>query len=140
MVSYKQIYDKAIYRAPFLLAVLFLLVSWLSLILVPHEANASQLSSRSLTQVTGQPSTSGTYKYTFTYVSSSSAIQSIKFVACTTATATYGLASTSAVTGCTVPTGININGGSQSGTVGGTWTNTTSFSRDATGAANCNPA
>ncbi|HSX32445.1 MAG TPA: hypothetical protein VLF43_04225 [Candidatus Saccharimonadales bacterium] len=129
------------YSAILLFVCFFVAGSGLLLLWVPQQASAAQLTSRSLSISSGKPSDTGVkYTYSFTYVSSASAIQSIKFVACTTAIDTYGRASISTVSGCSVPTGININQGSQFGSVGGSWTNTTSFSRDGTGAGNCNPA
>ncbi len=120
---------------------LVLIASALLPVVLSRNASASQLTSRSLTISSGKPSQTGVnYTYSFTYVSSASAIQSIKFVACSTAIGTYGLGSATSVAGCTVPTGININQGSQNGSLSGSWTNTTAFSRDAVGAGNCDPA
>lgn len=110
-------------------------------LLTPRSATAAQLTSRSLTISSGVPSaTSVNYTYGFTYVSSASAIQSIKFVACTTAVDTYGRAASSSTSGCTAPSGMNINQGTQQGTLGGSWTNTTAFTRDTSTIGNCAPA
>jgi hypothetical protein len=112
-----------------------------AILLSGQKAGASQLTSRYLQISSAKPSaTSVNYTYGFTYVSSGSPIQSIKFVACTTALGTYGLASTSSTSGCTAPTTLNINQGTQQGSVGGSWTNTTSFSRDTSNTGFCNPA
>lgn len=129
------------YTTVLLFTSVVLVGSGLLLLWLPQKANAAQLTSRSLSITSGVPGgTSVKYSYTFTYVSSASAIQSIKFVACSTAIGTYGRASSPSLSGCTVPTGININQGSQDGSLTGSWTNTTSFTRDAAGAGNCDPA
>lgn len=121
----------------FAVLILFLLPFMLS---GPTHVSASQLTSRKLQISSAIPGgTTVTYTYTFTTVTAA-AIQSVKFVACTTATGTYGLGSTASTAGCTAPTSQVINAGSQVGTLGGTWTNTTAFSRDATGASFCTPA
>jgi hypothetical protein len=132
---------KHLFRIPILLTVLILLSSAAApLLLLGGHAKAAQLTVRSLSISSGQSAaTSVIYTYGFTTVTVGS-IQSLKFVACTTATATYGFASTASTTGCTAPTGLNINGASvaQQGT--NTFTTTTAFARDGTGGGNCTPA
>lgn len=120
-----------------LIAVLLLFV--LPYIMIgPSHAGAAQLTGRSLQISNAQPGGTATYTYTFT--PTAGAIQSIKFVACTLATGTYGLASTASTTGCVSPTSININqAGSQ--TYGGTWTNSTpNFTRTVATTGFCTPA
>lgn len=122
-----------------ILCLVLILALGITPLLMSQKAGASQLTARSLTATSGVPGgTSVKYTYGFTYVSSASAIQSIKFVSCTTALATY--AGVAACTGAAAPTGQTINAGSQVGTVGGSWTNTTGFTRDAVGAGGCTPA
>jgi hypothetical protein len=77
------------------------------------------------------------YSYAFT-TATAGAVQSIKFVACTTAFQTYGRDASSATTGCTAPAGMNINQGTQQGTNG--FGNTTSFSRVTSTTGACAPA
>jgi hypothetical protein len=119
--------------------IIFLAFSWL-LPMVSQQAHALQITQRSLTLSSGVPSATGTtWTYTF-QTATSSALQSIKFVVCTTAVATYGLASTSATTGCTAPaTGNLVNQGTQQGTLTGSWTNTTGFTRTTSTTGNCAP-
>jgi hypothetical protein len=120
--------------------IIFLTFSWL-LPMVTQKANALQITQRSLTLSSGVPSATGTnWTYTF-QTATSSALQSIKFVVCTAAVNTYGLASTSATTGCTAPpTGNLVNQGTQQGTLTGAWTNTTGFTRTTSTTGNCAPA
>ncbi len=109
--------------------VLILAISSLLPLLTMTQTQAAQLTSRSLTLSSAVASaTNVIYTYGFTYVSSASAIQSIKFEACTTVVGT-----------CTAPTGMNINQGTQQGTLGGSWTNTTSFTRTG-GSGSCTAA
>lgn len=133
---------EAIWGRLLYLAVGFLLLAAALLpSVVPRHAKAAQLTSRFVQLSSAVPSgTSVNYTFGFTYVSSASAIQSIKFVACTTAVDTYGRASSSSTSGCTAPTSMNINQGTQQGTVGGSWTNTTGFTRTTSTTGNCAPA
>jgi hypothetical protein len=127
----------SLYRVPLFFVCLIFASMWLVPVFVPNAANAAQLTVRSLTLQSAVPSAT-TQTWTFGFTSqTSAAIQGIKLVACTTAVGTYGLASTSAVTGCTVPTGININTGVL--TPGTGWNTATAFTRSAAGSANCNP-
>jgi len=98
---------------------------------------AGQITSRSLTISSGVPSATGvTYTFTFTPAATSQ-IQSMKFIACTTAVDTYPTA-----TSCTPPNGMTAAGDgfsnaafdSQSGFQGAT-----NFAIDA-GANDCTPA
>jgi hypothetical protein len=143
MKNFSQLQLKSFRRVEYIAIALLLTFVWLipAILLSSERAGASQLTSRFLRISSAVPSgTSVQYTYGFTYVSSASAIQSIKFVACTTALGTYGQASTSSTTGCTAPTGLNINQGTQQGTVGGSWTNTTGFTRDTSTIGFCAPA
>ena len=102
------------------------------------KAVTGQLTLRSLALSSGVPSATGvTYSYAFTTATAGS-IQSMKFVACTTAFQTYNREGSTSTSGCTAPTGMNINLGSQQGT--NTFTNTTSFSRVTSTSGNCTPA
>jgi hypothetical protein len=105
------------------------------------EVNAAgQITNRSLSLSTAiSNETNVTYTYTFQIAAGASPLQSIKFVACTSAAQTYGLGGTSATTGCTAPTGLNINQGTQQGSLSGSWTNTTGFSRVTSTTGNCAP-
>jgi hypothetical protein len=100
------------------------------------NANAvGQLTSRSLAISSAVPSGTGV-KYTYTFTQPTvGTIQSIKFVACTTATSTY--AGSAACTGGAVPGGMTIQAGSQVGSLSGNWQSTTAFSRDAVGSNGC---
>ncbi len=110
-------------------AILLVAISSLLPFMAVTQTQAAQLTSRSLTLSSALASATGvTYTYGFTYVSSGSAIQSVKFEACTTVVGT-----------CTGPTAININQGTQQGTLGGSWTNTTSFTRSVGGGGGCTP-
>lgn len=130
-------------RKPFTGAVLFftalvLMVSWLMPVLFPAQAQAAQLTLRSVTLSSGVPGKTGVnYSYAFT-TATAGTVQSIKFVACTTAFATYNRGGSSLTTGCTAPSGMNINQGTQQGTNG--FTTTTAFSRVTSTTGNCAPA
>jgi hypothetical protein len=122
-----------------LFVVIFLVTSSiLPLMLGTAKAATGQLTVRSLALSSGIPSATGvTYSYSFTTATAAS-VQSIKFVACTTAFQTYSRDSSSATTGCVAPTTMNINQGSQSGTNG--FNNTTAFARVTSTTGNCAPA
>jgi hypothetical protein len=125
-------------RFLYLAAVLVVAVSGGVPLLSSRHASAAQLNSRSLTISSAVPGgTNVTYSYAFTTQTGATPIQSIKFIACTTAVDTYGRASSASTTGCTAPTGLNINQGTQQGT--NTFTNTTAFARNASGAGFCTP-
>lgn len=129
---------KPIRGAVLLFTALLLLISWLLPLMFPGRAEAAQLTIRSLTLSSAVPSATGvTYTYGFTTATAGS-IQSMKFVACTSAFQTYNRASANTTTGCTAPTGMNINQGTQQGT--NTFGNTTSFSRVTSTTGNCAPA
>jgi len=131
---------KAFRRLFFITVCLSLCLSWLSPILVREVSAAGQITNRSLSLSTAISAQTGvTYTYTFQIAAGASPLQSIKFVACTSAAATYGLGGTSATTGCTAPTGLNINQGTQQGTLSGSWTNTTGFTRVTSTTGNCAP-
>jgi hypothetical protein len=115
-----------------------LFFSWLTPLMVGHAEALGQLTTRSLTLGSGVPGgTSVTYSYAFTTATAGS-IQSLKFVACTTAFQTYNRGSTNLTTGCTAPSGMNINQGTQQGTNG--FGTTTAFSRVTSTTGNCTPA
>jgi hypothetical protein len=97
------------------------------LFMLTTPASAAQITSRSVTITTSKAS-AATVQYTYGFSpATAAAIQSIGFQACTTPLGT-----------CTSPGGtISMNAGSQVGTVGGSWTNTTGFTRDAAGAGGC---
>jgi hypothetical protein len=102
------------------------------------KADAAQLTVRSLSLSSGvSGATSVTYSYAFTTATAAS-VQSIKFVACTTAFQTYSRAGGTSTAGCTAPNSMNINQGTQSGTNG--FGNTTSFARVTSTTGNCAPA
>lgn len=111
------------------------------LLFMTGEASASgQLTQRSLTLSTAQASaTNVSYTFTFNNVSTT-AIKGLKFIACTTATSTYGGGNTCAGSGA-APTGMSFSAGpaafvSQTGFAD----NGISFARDATGGNYCTPA
>lgn len=111
--------------------------AWLAPLFFPPKASAAQLTVRSLSLSSAVPGGTGvTYSYSFTTATAAS-VQSIKFVACTTAFATYGRSGSTSTTGCTAPTGMNINQGTQQGTNG--FGNTTAFSRVGSTSGNCAP-
>lgn len=113
-------------RLSFILVAATLIVPALTL-LSARQSDAAQITLRSLTLSSGIPSATGvTYSYAFTLPSNTN-VQSMQFQACTTPVGT-----------CTVPTGQNINQGSQQGTNG--FSSTTAFTRDATGGGGCTPA
>jgi hypothetical protein len=117
---------------------LVMFVSWLTPLMAGRASAAGQLTQRSLALSSAKPgATSVQYTYTFTQPTVGN-IQSIKFVACTSAFQTYaGVASCGGASN--VPTGLSIQAGSQVGTLSGNWQDTTGFTRDATGANNCQP-
>lgn len=102
-----------------------------------------QILNRSLTLSSAVPgNTSTTYTFTFTphdYTADTPAgtqqtIQSMKFVACTTAVGSYPGGT------CTAPTGMDVSTAAF-GSLGGTWQGTTAFTVDGTGVAGkCDPA
>jgi hypothetical protein len=108
-------------------AAIVLAVSVVFPFLSSRQALAAQLTSRSLQLSTGVPSaTSVQYTFTFT-VASTSAVQGLKFQACTTAVGT-----------CTAPSGLSFSSatfGTQSG-----WQGATNFAVDGTGANDCTPS
>lgn len=121
-----------------LLVALALILSALTPVLLPREANAAQLTSRSLTTSSGVPdATAQTYTYGFTTVTTA-AIQSVKFIMCTTATGTYSGGSCTAPTGCTGGGNNCLNAGTEASRSG--WTNATTFARNGTGGGGCTPA
>ncbi len=95
-----------------------------------NNVSAAQITSRSVTISTSKVSATGVqYIYGFS-PATAAAIQSVGFQACTTPLGT-----------CTSPGGtVSMNAGSQVGTVGGSWANTTAFTRDAVGAGGCTSA
>jgi hypothetical protein len=111
-------------------AILALAVSWLAPAFTPM-ASALQITTRSLTLSSAQPSATGvTYSYAFSLPSNAN-VQAMRFQACTTAVGGTG--------GCLAPAGLNINQGSQQGA--NTFSSTTTFTRDATGNTGfCDPA
>lgn len=111
------------------------------LVFMTGEASAAgQLTQRSLTLSTAQASaTNVTYTFTFNNVSTT-AIKGLKFIACTTATSTYGGGNTCTGSGV-APTGMSFSAGpaafvSQTGFAD----NGISFARDGTGGNYCTPA
>ncbi len=88
------------------------------------SASAATITQRSLKIGSAIVSTSNTYTYSLV-PGTASAIQGLKFQACTTALGT-----------CTAPSGISFSSAG-GGTVGGSWTNATNFTTDASGANDC---
>ncbi len=135
-------FKKHLYKVPMFFVIFILAFSWLVIALVPNSVSANQFSPRSLSIASGVPGATSNWTYTFTPFTNgetATAIQSFKFVACTTALGTYGVGSTTSYPNCTAPTGLSINAGTQQGTVGGSWTNTTGFTRTTSTTGNCNP-
>lgn len=92
--------------------------------LFSSQVQAAQLTSRSLTLSTAVVSQSSvSYTFGFT-LGTTSAVQGLKFQACTTALGT-----------CTAPTGLSFSSRTFSTQTG--WTNATNFAVDATGANDC---
>ena len=107
---------------------LVLVMSALLPVIFSRDANAAQLTLRSLTLSSGVPgATSQTYTYGFTMATAGQDVNSIKLEACT-----------AAVGACGAPTGLDIDAGSQASQSG--WENTNAFARNATGDASCVPA
>lgn len=129
---------KPLRGAVLLFTSLVLLVSWMMPLMFPAQAQAAQMTLRSLTLSSGVPAKTGVvYDYAFT-TATASAVQSVKFVACTSAFATYNRGGGTSTAGCTAPTGMNINQGTQQGTNG--FGTTTAFSRVTSTSGNCTPA
>lgn len=109
--------------------VVFVSCAWMLPVLQGTAFAATGLVSRSLNISSGQSAATGvTYTYSFT-TQNASAIQSIKFVACTTAVDTYNLGGGTGTGTCTAPNLQNINLGTQASatfTNAGGWTRTTS--------------
>ena len=94
------------------LALACLLIAGISLVpvLVPRTASAAgQLATRSLTMTTAQPSTSTTYKFTFTVVATST-VQSLKIQFCQTA-----VGACTGTAGTTLPTATSAAWAAQNG-------------------------
>jgi hypothetical protein len=105
-------------RALLLLGSLLILSSGLTPLLNFGDASAAQVTQRSLT--IGSAQTSASTTYTFAFVpNTSSAIQSLKLQACTTA-----------IGACTAPAGISFSTAGVTGTVTG-WTTNTNFTTGA---------
>jgi hypothetical protein len=120
-----------IYRLNAALAIAALLVATLTPLMMGKEVLAyGQITNRTLTTSSGVPSNTGvTYTFTFKTASTTSAIASMKFVACTTAIATYPEGDCSAG----APPGLDLSAatytsGSQAG-----FTDNTAFALDGTG-------
>jgi hypothetical protein len=123
------------YRLYFLTIILFLLsVAYMPFLLSGEASAYGQIRSRALTVSSGVPgATNVTYSFTFT-LASTTQVQSLKFIACTSAVATYPNNTAS----CVGPTGQSFTSaafGSQSG-----WQGATNFGVDNTGANDCTPA
>ncbi len=130
-----------LYVVPLFFVCAILAFSWLFLFW-PSAADANQFSPRSLSMVSGVPGATSNWTFTFTPFTNgetATAIQSFKFVACTTALGTYGVGSTTSYPNCTAPTGLSINQNGPSTSLGGSWTNTTAFTRTTSTTGNCNP-
>lgn len=114
-------------RALLLLLALILLGGGLLPVINAGHAAAAEITSRSLT--IGSAVISASTSYTFSFVPGSTApIQGLEFQACTTALGT-----------CTAPSGLSFSSAA-GGTLTGSWTNSTAFTVDNTGANNCTPS
>lgn len=132
-------FSKHVYKIPLLAACLLVVGAGMAPLWMTHKAEAyNQITDRSLTLSSGVPGKSGvSYSFTFT-VPSTTQVQGLKFIACTSAVATYPGNTAS----CVAPTGFSTAGsgfssvtfGSQSG-----WQGATNFSVDTTGAGDCVP-
>jgi hypothetical protein len=112
-------------RSFFIIQAAVLLIA-IYFMVVLNQANAAQITSRSVTITSGVPSaTSVTYTYGFTLPTAGN-VQSIQFQACTTAVGT-----------CTGPTGQNINLGTEASRSG--WSSATTFTKSA-GGGSCTAA
>jgi hypothetical protein len=125
-------------KATFLLfASLFLILMWISPLIIPQAEAVGQLTSRSLTISSGVPSaTNVTYTFTFT-VAATSQVQGLKFIACTNAIGTYPNGT------CTAPTGMTGAGNGFANAVfssQSSWQGGTNFAVDGTGANDCIPS
>jgi len=138
MKKNRSLFKGKIYRLYFMAIAAFLaLVALAPIWLTPSASALGQITTRSLTLSSGVPSaTNVTYTFSFT-VASTSQVQGMKFIACTTAVGTYPGGT------CTAPTGMTGAGNgfsnaafsSQSG-----WQGATNFAVDSTGANDCTPA
>jgi hypothetical protein len=107
-------------RTGYLGIVLIVAFASLLTVMLSRNAEAAQITARSVTISSGVPSaTSVTYTYGFTLPTAGN-VQSIQFQACTTAVGT-----------CTGPTGQNINLGTEASRSG--WSNATTFTKSAGG-------
>ena len=111
-------------RALLVLITLVLTGGGLAPLLSIGDVSAATISQRSLNIGTAVISASTTYTYSFV-PATSSAIQSLKFQACTTP-----------IGSCTAPTGLSFSGAGSTGTVSGGWTTSTNFTTGA-GSNNC---
>jgi hypothetical protein len=130
----KQSVRRQVSKVPLLLAATLVLAASALPFLVPRQANAyGQITTRSLTVSSGVPSkTNVSYSFTFT-IPSTTMVQSLKFIACTSAVTTYP----GNTAGCTAPTGMSLSTAAfvnQSG-----WQGATNFAVDNTGANDCTP-
>jgi hypothetical protein len=133
-------FSKHVYKVPLLMAILLIVGASLVPFVVARKASAyNQITSRSLTISSGVPGATGvSYSFTFT-VPSTTQVQGLKFIACTTAVSTYP----GNGAGCTAPTGFSAGGGGFSGVTFGSqsgWQGATNFAVDATGANDCIPS
>jgi hypothetical protein len=132
MTKRKSLTRRHLSKAPLLLACVLVLGASLFPLLCAGSAQAAQISNRKLTISSGVPSaTNVTYTFSFT-IPSTSQVQCVKFIACTTAVGTYPGGT------CTAPTGMTGSNGfastafvSQSG-----WQGATNFSVDLAASGN----
>ena len=111
-------YVKHLYKVPLLFVAFLISAVALLPMLAPKEVSAAQITERSLTISSAQPSaTNVTYTFKFKLPSTSQPVQGMKFIACDLAVSTYPGNSA----GCTPPTGFNTAGGGfQNVTMAGT--------------------
>jgi hypothetical protein len=133
-------FSKHVYKIPLFIACLLIAAAGLTPLFITRKAEAyNQITSRSLTVSSGVPSATGvTYSFTFT-VPSTTQVQGLKFIACTSAVNTYP----GNTAGCTAPPGFSLAGGGFSGATYDTqsgWQGATNFAVDTTGANDCVPS
>jgi hypothetical protein len=132
-------FAKHLYKVPLFIAALLICGVAVLPMMAPKEADAAQITDRSLTLSSGQPGATGvTYSFTFK-LPTAIAVQGLKFIACDLAVSTYP----GNTSGCTPPTGFNAAGGGFQNVSFGSqsnWQGATNFAVDTTGANDCVPS
>jgi hypothetical protein len=128
-----------IYRLYLLVVAIAVATMSLAPLMMGQAEAYGQITNRSLTISSGVPGqTNVTYNFSFA-LATGTTVQSLKFIACTTAIGTYP----TLTGGCTAPTGFSSAGGGFANAAYGSqtgWVGSTNFAFDSTGANDCAPS